>query len=228
MGVVILGLMAGCGTYISGSGDLVNEPYDLSGFQNIEIHDGFQVEITKSSSFSVEVTIDDNARKYLVVEVVGDTLHINLDRFWVFGSLTRKAVITMPNIESIDLSGGSRCEITGFTSGEDFSASLSGGSRLTGDLRSSDMDLNLSGGSRVELVGSGKNLKIESSGGSTVTLDTFPVADADINISGGGKTYVNLSGKLDADLSGGSQVIYTGQPELGDIQMSGGSTIRSN
>lgn len=105
------------------------------------------------------------------------------------------------------------------------SIELSGGSRVTGDISADDVNLELSGGSRIELVGSADNLVANGSGGSHLELGSFPVDNANIEISGGGAT-VDVSGTLDLDLSGGSRVLYDGEPKLGDIDLSGGSTFR--
>jgi hypothetical protein len=46
-----------------------------------------------------------------------------------------------------------------------------------------------------------------------------------IKLSGGRKTTINLDEVLEADLSGGSQLNYIGDPTLGKIEASSGSTI---
>jgi len=101
-----------------------------------------------------------------------------------------------------------------------------GGSRINSDISAVDVDLDLSGGSRIELVGSADNLVADGSGGSQLELGSFPVGNANIKISGGGGATIDVSGTLKLDLSGGSKVLYGGEPKLGDIDLSGGSTCR--
>ena len=86
--------------------------------------------------------------------------------------------------------------------------------------------MELSGGSTVELEGVGGKLVVDGSGGSVLKLRDFPVEDADIELSGGGKGWVKVSDKLDVDLSGGSTLIYYGKPTLGKTDLSGGSTLK--
>ena len=219
-------LSGGCGAIITGSGNLVTETYDYSDFTILEVGNGFDVELTRSNAYSIEITTDDNVQEYLDVTKSGDTLRIRLTGFRSYSSVTLEAKITMPDIYEITLSGGSQGEITGFSSSNDFSAALSGGSGLEGNITTGDAEFDLSGGSRVTLVGSGNDLVIKSSGGSHLTLESFPIENADINISGGGSATINISGTLDINLSGGSKVIYVGEPEIGDIDLSGGSTFR--
>jgi hypothetical protein len=223
--LVISGLLAACQGVVFGSGDPETRTFDYLGFTRIEAHNGFHIEITESSSYSIEVTTDDNVWKYLDVSKNGDILVIEFEWNRSYTNVIKEAVITMPGIEGIQLSGGSQGEIDGFNSSNDFSAKLSGGSRLEGDITADDTDLSLSGGSKITLSGSGEKLVIDSSGGSRINLEDFPVADADISISGGGFADINMDGILDANLSGGSRVVYSGNLELGDLDLSGGSTI---
>lgn len=223
--LLISGSLAACRGVVFGSGDSETRTFDYTDFTRIEAHNGFHVEITESSSYSIEVTTDDNVWKYLDISKNGDTLVIEFEWNRSYTSVIKEAVITMPDIEGIQLSGGSKGEIDGFSSSNDFSAKLSGGSRLEGDITADDTDLNLSGGSRVTLSGSGDNLLVDSSGGSRVNLEEFPVKDANIKISGGGFADIDMDGILDANLSGGSKVIYSGDLELGDLDLSGGSTV---
>jgi len=184
-----------------------------------------KVEITKSSTFSVEITTDDNVQEYLKVTKSGETLEIGLELGRIYGSVTLRAKITMPDLYKLDLSGGSRASITGFSSSHDFSVGLSGGSRLEGDMTAADADFDLSGGSWVDLTGSADDLDVNSSGGSQLDLEAFSVNNADVNLSGGSRATVNVNGTLDVNLSGGSKVLYVGEATLGDVDLSGGSTV---
>jgi hypothetical protein len=221
-----LGGLMGCRTIgITGSGTLIIENYNFSNFTKVEAHNGFQVELTRSSTYSIEITIDDNLKEDLEVNKSGDTLSIQLKGTRIYNTVTLRAEITIPDLYKLDLSGGSQASITGFSSSHDFSVGLSGGSRESGDITMADADFDLSGGSRVELSGSADDLAINGSGGSQLDLETLPVDKADINLSGGSRATVNVNGTIDINLSGGSRVTYVGEPTMGDIDLSGSSTI---
>lgn len=68
-------------------------------------------------------------------------------------------------------------------------------------------------------------MRISASGGSSLKLSDFLVHDANVKLSGGSNADINLDGRLDADLSGGSHLRYTGDPTRGDISTSGDSTV---
>lgn len=226
--LVVLTLLgvAGCiGEDVTGSGNLTTERHDLSDFTRIEAQSGFELEVTRSDTFSIEITADDNVHEYIAVEKSGDTLEIRLRGTRFYHSVTLEAKVTMPAIYNIELSGGSQAYITGFSSAHDFEIELSGGSRLSGDINAGGAEFELSGGSRVDLEGEGEDLTIDASGGSQLDLEDFPIENASINMSGGSRATINISGTLNADLSGASRIEYVGEPNLGDLEMSGESKV---
>jgi hypothetical protein len=75
------------------------------------------------------------------------------------------------------------------------------------------------------MIGGGSKIIASCSGGSRLGFGNFKVDDAEINLSGGSQGTVRVDGNLDADLSGGSQLHYIGNPILGNINTSGGSSI---
>ena len=200
-----VGFLPGIGG-VTGSGTPVTETPSITGFTSVSAAMGFNVEITESSTFSVRVTVDDNVVDRLRVTKEGDTLSITLDP-GIYTSMTLRAVVTMPLIEGLELSGGSRGFIRGFVG-------------LT------SLDLELSGGSHVDAEGSAIDLTVDASGGSTLDLENFPVHDADVVFSGGSSGTISLDGNLAADASGGSRLWYIGSPTLGDIDTSGGATVQ--
>ena len=127
--------VGGCiGDSVTGSGDLTTESYNFSDFSRIEAHSGFELEVTRADTFSIEITADDNIHEYIEVEKSGDTLDIKLRGTRFYHSVTTRAEITLPDLYFLELSGGSRADITGFSSSYDFEVNMSGGSHLNGDI----------------------------------------------------------------------------------------------
>ncbi len=200
-----VGFLPGIGG-VTGSGTPVTETPSITGFTSVSAAMGFRVEITEASTYSVRVTVDDNVVDKLRVTKTGDTLSIALDPgIYTFTSL--RAVVSMPDIEGLELSGGSRGSISGFVG-------------------LASLDLELSGGSHVDVEGSASDLTVDASGGSILDLSGFPVNDAEITFSGGSSGTISLDGTLDADVSGGSRLWYIGSPTLGNIDTSGGATVQ--
>jgi len=208
-----------------GSGDLETETYTFADFNKVEISSAFEFEIEQSSSYSIEITVDDNIMEYVRVSQDGQTLRIGLKPATWIGPATLKASVTMPELSGLDISGASRGTFSNFSSTEDLDIMVSGASRVTGDIVAGNVDFDISGASSVELDGSANDIIADVSGASSLKLDDFTATNADIDFSGASSGTVNLSGRLDADVSGASRLWYIGEPAMGDIDTSGASSV---
>jgi hypothetical protein len=188
-----------------GSGNLKTQAENFNGFTAVDVNSGFRVHITQSSTYNVTITADDNLFNYIEVTQSGDTLIIGTKNVYNLQG-TLRADIFMPDLQDLQLSGGSNVNAAGFNMSTNFNADLSGGSSLT-------------------MTGQAGDLTAACSGGSSLNLQNFAVHNADITFSGGSHGTINLDGRLDADLSGGSQLFYMGNPTLGDVNTTGGSSI---
>jgi hypothetical protein len=131
----------------------------------------------------------------------------------------------MPELLGLTASGATRGTVSGFSSTEDLDIGVSGASRLNGDITADNAVFDISGASSIQLDGSANNMDATASGASHLNLDDFVVNNADVNLSGASSGTVNLSGRLDANLSGASNLWYIGEPTMGDINTSGASTV---
>jgi hypothetical protein len=208
-----------------GSGNLETETYAFTDFTEVEIGSAFEFEVNQSSSYSINITADDNVMDYVRVSQDGQTLKIGLRRFLSLGPVTLRASVTMPQLHGLTASGASRGTVSDFSSTEDLDITVSGASRLTGDITTGDVDFGISGASTIQLEGSANDIDANVSGASHFNLEDFTVYNADINFSGASSGTVNLNGRLDANLSGASTLWYIGEPTSTDINTSGGSTV---
>ncbi len=231
--VAALVLMVGCcpigglGRVVVGSGNLATRDVPASDFVRVDAGSTFQVEIVQGATFAVTVTADDNVLKYLDVGTSGDTLRLHLRSGFSLQRLTLRAKVTMPSLRGVDLSGAARATVSGFRSADSLDIGLSGASSLSGDIQAGDSRADLSGASSLSLSGSGQDLSLGGSGASSADLNSYPVQGATVNLSGASRATVDASGTLNADLSGGSTLEYSGSPTLGRINTSGGSSIRA-
>jgi len=208
-----------------GSGNLETEEYAFTNFTEVEISTAFEFEIKQSSSYSINITADDNVIDYVQVSQVGQTLTIRLRRFAFLGPVTLRASVTMPQLHGLTVSGASRGTVSDFSSTEDLDITVSGASRVTGDITAGNVEFDISGASTIQLEGSANDMVASVSGASRFNLDDFTVNNADVDFSGASSGTVNLNGRLDADLSGASKLWYIGEPTMGNINTSGASTL---
>ncbi len=227
--ILIAGTFVGCdinnADTIKGSGDVITIKKDFADFTKVNLANAFDGTVTRDDNFSVVIKIDDNLEKYLNIKMVDNTLKIYLDSGHHYKNETIEAEITMPFLDELDLSGATRADISGFISDHNLDIHLSGASRVFGTIVASDADFDISGASKLNLEGSVENLKVKASGASDADLRDFAVENVDISLSGASDGTVNLTGTLDADISGASKLWYYGNPTMGDIETSGASKI---
>ncbi len=222
------GIFAGCdNNAIKGSGDLVTVEKDYADFTEVDLSYTVHANIVHSDSFRVSVKIDDNLEEYLNIKMVDDTLKIYMDDGHHYRNETIEAEISMPFLDELELSGATRADISGFISDHDLDIDISGASKVYGDIVAEDADFDIAGASKLELEGSGENVKVQVSGASDVDLKDFMAEDVDIHFSGASDGTINLTGTLDADVSGASKLRYYGNPTMGDIETSGASSIKA-
>ena len=235
-GLVLVALLAGCTlveeissrvTSITGSGNVVTQEENITGFDKVDVSNAFKVDIRQGDTFDVVIRVDDNLLEYLDVAKRGKTLQIGLkpSRIYNIRKVTMEADVTMPELTGLELSGASHGTITGFESARDLDVDVSGASMLRGDIEAGDARFDVSGASQVNLSGSAGDVTIGASGASQVDLSAFSVDDADVEASGASKVTVNAGGTLDADASGASHVYYLGSPTLGRVETSGASSV---
>lgn len=243
-------LSLGCGgkdekTHLSGSGELVSKEYDLSGFTALRLDSGMHANVVSNATFAIAVSVSGNLAEHLVVEVDGDTLHIGLDPAYLYSGQRLLATIAMPRLTGADVSGMSKVRILGFASKDPLVVKLSGGTRATfgglsagdvtvdasgnsglaGELKAASLAGTISGASRIGVNGSATSATLVGEGASNFDLPGFVLQDADVKLSGGSQGTVNVTGTLNADVSGGSTLRYVGSPTLGQIGTSGGGKV---
>jgi len=237
--------------YFSGyspvSGREVTEQKDFSDFTIVKVGTAFQVKIIQSDSYSVSITANENVMDNIEVSKTGEALTIRVIPGNTLQMTTLIAEITMPDLQELELSGAVHGTVEGFSSTHLLAFSISGASSLDlADMSAGDVEVTVSGASNVEggllaggdaqftvsgassleLDGEANDLTVdECSGASDLDLSNFPVNNAGVDLSGASRATVNLDGTLDADISGASRLEYIGAPTMGDVNISGGSSI---
>ncbi len=210
---------------IKGSGNIMDVDYSFSDFTRIDASDAFELTVTESDSFFVEIRIDDNLVEYLDVYKSGEWLVISMESGHSYNSAHLKAEVHMPVITHLKGSGASAIEMQNFNDTTDFNLDLSGASVFSANLNVDNCEVQLSGASVININGTCSNLYLGASGASVLNLGNFITNTMDINLSGASDATIHVLDHLDAVLSGASVLRYYGDPTLGNINVSGASII---
>lgn len=233
-----------------GEPNLVTEEMDFEDFDAVEVNDAFAVQIRQGDEFRVTVEVDEISASYLRVTQRGNTVEIGLRPragifFWLANPVMRAEII-MPSLSAIAANDASRVEVSGFRSDAEARFEVSDASTLEGEVDTGDawfaasdasrivldgnhldVEIEARDASRVTLHGAGRNASIVAADASHVDLADFPVHDARIEAEDASSVTVDAAGKLDVEASDASHVSYYGEPAMGDISTSDGSSLEA-
>lgn len=199
---------------------------ELDGFTAIHGAGGIDLHVMQGDEFRIEITDGDPAD--LITEVRGTTLEVHprggLTGFLRWGS-DHDVSVTLPVLEALYAGGGTDVEVGGEIAGDSLELEASGGSDIEIRIAVTRLELAASGGSDVELTGTAGSASLHASGGSDIDASGFTAAEVRVDSSGGSDISVGVGERLVGSASGGSDVVYSGNPRTIDVDTSGGSDI---
>jgi len=154
--------------------------------------------------------------------------------------------ISLPELDySLSIAGACEATVTGFQSdanlaltvagasgmqidditAADATINIIGASHLSGSLTADDADLSVTGVSHLTLSGTASTMKLNVIGTSDASLADFVVGDASVTAEGVSDADVEVHGTLNIKLSGVSTLTYGDSPKLGNVSVSGVSSL---
>lgn len=201
--------------------------FDLKDFDKLSVGSAFKANVSKSNSFRVVATGEQQDLDDLEAKVSGRTLVIKYKN----SRNRRKGVtldIEMPSLAAVDLSGAASMKAAGFEGRNDLKLDVSGAAKLALEIEAGDVSFDLSGASSTTLTGSARSLKGDISGASSLKASDFPVKEAEVDASGASSATVHPSSRLLAEASGASSIRYAGGAKDIRVNTSGGSSVRKS
>jgi hypothetical protein len=248
LAVLSLVSLTGCNGYDhSGNGaDIETRKYDYSGFKRIEVSNAFVVDVTRSDTYNISATMNKMLFNYLNVLQNGDTLVIYMNPNTRMVNNKQLVSISLPELDAMKISGACQGTVTGFQSdgtldlevnsasrmeimdlkAVDTTIKVIGVSQLSGSLVTGTGDFEVTGASNIKLQGSAETMQLKVVGASYAKLQGFPVNDASVTAEGAATAEIEAHGTLDIDVSGVSTLIYSDNPKLGRVEVSGASTLK--
>lgn len=214
--------------------NMETKTYALDNFDGLVVSWVYHVELTKASGYKVEVEAPDFVMPYLQVKVRGGNLVLGVSN--LPGDVRRKiergnykvnAFVSMPEFNSVEMSGATHLMANGEFQTAHFSMELSGASSLKDlQMKTNMADIRCSGASKYQMTGSVKTAKIGLSGAAKGTMECDG-DDLTVDLSGSGK--LNLTGvydKADLELSGAAHIHVKGA--LDTVRLSGSGAAKTD
>ena len=206
------------------------ETRPLEGFDAIEVGGGIDLFLRQGQNFVVEVEPDEaEDAAEIVTEVRERTLVIRRKssfNFFSWDGDPGAVHVTLPALVSLTASGGSDVRTEGAFTSDNLQIVASGGSDLVMTVSATTLEAQASGGSDMRLSGTVRSASVRSRGGSDLNASGLTAAEADVESSGGSDLSIAVRDKIVGNASGGSDIAYSGQPTVVDVNTSGGADVR--
>ena len=215
------------GDTIYGSGNIVSEVHDLSGFDAIRAGGASDVQVTLGDNWHVELITDDNLHEYVELFIENRTLRIkNRDMVNLRPSDKLTVRVVMPAINEIGASGATTITIDSEIDQSDLSVSASGSSDVHLQVNLDKLDVRCSGSSDIYISGYSRFAKVTASGSSDFKGKAFTCEVAEVKLSGSSDMHAIIREEVSGNLSGSSDLHISGSPVV-KVSTSGSSGIRN-
>jgi hypothetical protein len=203
---------------VTGSGKIVTESRDVSGFMRVSVAGVGSVVLVQGADEGVVVETDDNLMKYVSTEVRDGVLYLGT-------SATGKSVnlkpsketlytVTFKNLDGIAVSGAGDVTADAIaTPALDIAVSGAGDISIA-DLRTQKLGVAVSGAGDITLSGEAPMQEVAISGAGAYKAGELRSAVTEIAISGTGDATVWATDRLKAEVSGIGSVSYYGEPAV--------------
>ncbi len=221
-GLLVLTLLtlSGCGGLMGerGNGVRVTKTINVDDFTQIDVSGAFEITLVPSGSNEVVIEADENLLAFIEVSVVAGRLFVDSKRRLI----SRQGInlqLPVRKLTRLESSGAANITSSGQLSSHELALEISGAGKLDLQLDVKFVSLELSGATAVYLEGAAKRLEVDMSGAGSLEADGFEVEECSVDISGVGTALVNVTGSLDASVSGLGKVSYVGNPKTvkGDV-----------
>jgi len=200
-----------------GSGNVVTETRDVSGFQAIDISYPAQVLVKQGSKESLEIEAEDNLLPGLKTQVKNGVLDIyykTTNGKHVNPTKTVKITIVVKDLTSVDFTSAGDLTIENLkTNALDVSLSGAGNLKLNKILVKA-LGVDLSGAGSMSASGTADDLNLNISGFGDFKGTDLHSKDAQVDISGAGSATTWVDNNLDAQISGAGSISYYGSASV--------------
>jgi Putative auto-transporter adhesin, head GIN domain len=199
--------LVGCSKEKEGSGVAASERRNVGSFSRVLLSGEASVVVTVGGELRVTVRADDNLLRDVDTQVQDSTLEISQpDNLDLAPKVGIDVDITVPTLEGVEVSGSGDVSVDG----------------IRGDVFQTEV----SGAGNVHASGQVDRVEAVVSGAGDVRLVDLVAREAIVEISGAGDIHVHATESLTASVSGAGDVIYTGDPEEVNRDVSGAGEIR--
>lgn len=249
--ILLAFMLVSCNNEGPGSpvGRVVAEEYSFSGsLSKIEVNDGIRLVVSPDiPEKTVRVVTNEDVQQYVIVQqrqgalnlfLDGDALPFNAvevaiyvsgNNFDTFLAHSGSIISSIGTISSlnIDATVEENSQIDADFDCKSMIVNVSGGSVFNGVVAAEDLYAEISGMSKAEMSGSAGYFELECSGASRLSGFGLSCETLDISASGSSIVEITVTGLMQGEISGGSELYYKGNPPRIILDKTGASRVEN-
>ena len=200
---------------------------DLSGFSEIKVYNGVEVELIPSDRNSISIT--GHSKEKVKFEVVENRLEIKLSLENIWADDNTLVTVYASSVEVIDVNEGSIVDVKEKLEGQSLTFRAQEGAAIYAQVDSQRLSAKAVTAGIVQLRGMTKNLDVEVNTGGKFFGEDLKAEEAEVSTGTGGQVEVNVSEYLKATARLGGLINVYGNPaELDSKTTLGGKISKKN
>ena len=209
---------------IKGNGHVVQVERTIGEFHSVQISGGFEVILKDGENSGLTVEADENLHDKITTSVSNGVLKVDTKgRIRNYDEL--KLYVQAPYFREIKVSGAVDLESEGELNSESLDLSGSGAAKVDIDVEVENLEVDFSGAGDIELEGEAGQVDIDLTGAGKFKGFDLEASNMDISISGAGYAEVNVTDKLEVNVSGAGKIRYKGNPQEVSKSISGAGSV---
>ena len=200
---------------------------DLSGFSEIKVYNGVEVELIPSERNSISIT--GHSKDKVKFEVVENRLEIKLSLENIWADDNTLVTVHANSVEVIDANEGSIVDVKEKLEGQNLTFRAQEGAAIYAQVEAERLNAKAVTAGIVQLRGKTEDLDVEVNTGGKFFGEDLKSEDAEVSTGTGGQVEVNASKYIKASANlGGVISIYGNPAELDSKTSLGGKVLEKN
>lgn len=225
LSLLTITMAAKAGNHVEGSGNVVRKALTVPAFHGIQVEGALDVVLTPATTQQVEVEAQENLVGLVTTEVRNGIWTIRTRE----GYSTSKPFvvhISAPVIDAVAISGSGDVKGSGLFAAGTVQLSVQGSGDLDLAFTATSIAVSVQGSGDVKLAGSCTEVNAAVQGSGDINAKGLKTESARAASSGSGTITVFATKRLNAVVSGSGDVLYAGDPQTVDRQVSGSGEVR--
>lgn len=214
---------------IKGNENVIEETRNLSGYTEIDISGGFEVELVQGTPGKISIVAESNLLEHILTEVKKEKLTIEVTRKINLKPTQKiKIIIPFKELEKIELAGSGSLTSKKKIEGKKLSIKQTGSGNM--DLLvniSRSISIFKSGSGNLQMNGKAKDISLKSTGSGKFNGEGLTVKKADLTLTGSGDAKIKCEDAIKAKVTGSGNVIYSGKPSKVNTKVTGSGKIKN-